>query len=205
MTFQRIGVGVVSLLVCAVPASAQGTIGLGVRMAMVRGDVQADPTATAGRFTGGQLRARVSPHTSVEVSLDRRSQDSADLTQRGVDYPLQGSLLVFPIRSTVSPYLLGGIGWYTHIVDTMAGGAVVDSTKTRKVGYHGGFGGEMKIGKHTGIHADYRYTFVHFGDSTTPAAITASTAPTSGLSGLVSRLVPSYDGSMWTAGVTFYF
>lgn len=205
MTFQRIGGVLVCLLACAAPVAAQGTFGLGVRMAMVRGDVQADPAATAERFTGGQLRARISPHTSIEVSLDRRSQDSADLTQRGVDYPLQGSLLFFPVRSTISPYLLGGIGWYTHIDDTLAGGTVVESTRTRKVGYHGGLGGEMKIGKHTGIHADYRYTFVHFGDSTTPLATTASTSPSTGLSGLASRLVPSYDGSMWTAGVTFYF
>ena len=205
MTFQRISVGVVSLLACAAPAAGQGTVGLGVRMAMVRGDVQADPAATAERFTGGQLRARISPHTSIEVSLDRRSQDSADLTQRGIDYPLQGSLLFFPVRSTVSPYLLGGVGWYTHIDDTLAGGTVVESTRTGKVGYHGGFGGELKIGKHTGIHADYRYTFVHFGSSATSTPVSASTAGTTGLSGLASHLVPSYDGSMWTAGVTFYF
>jgi hypothetical protein len=204
MTFQRIAV-VASLLGCASPAAAQDAFGLGVRMAMVRGDVQADPAATAERFTGGQLRARISPHTSVEVSLDHRSQDSADLTQRGVDYPLQGSLLFFPVRSTISPYVLAGVGWYTHIDDTLAAGTVVESSTTRKVGYHAGFGGEMKIGKYTGIHADYRYTFVHFGDSTTPLPVTASTAATTGLSGVASRLVPSYDGSMWTAGVTFYF
>ena len=59
------------------------------------------------------------------------------------------------------------------------------------MGYHAGFGGEMKLGKHTGVHADYRYTFINFGTS-------------SGTGTLASHLPPSYDGSMWAAGVTFY-
>lgn len=145
---------------------------------MVRGDVQADPIASAQRFTGGQIRARVSPRTSVEISIDRRTEASTDLTQRVRDYPLQGSLLLFPIRSTFAPYLLGGVGWYTHVVDTMATGKVVESSSTRKMGYHGGFGAEMKMGRHAGVHADYRYTMVHFGDGTgtTPSSQSSATS-----------------------------
>jgi hypothetical protein len=191
----------------AAPAAAQGAFGLGARMSMVRGDVNADPAATAQRFIGGQLRARVSPKTSIEVSLDRRSEDSPDLTHRVRDYPLQGSLLLSPIHSTFSPFVLGGIGWYTHVVDTMAAGKVLDTTSVRKMGYHAGFGAELKVGKHAGVHADYRYTFVHFGDGTgsslTAAGATAGTRAVT--TGLASRLIPSYDGSMWTAGMTFYF
>src|SRR5204862_6678614 len=111
---------------------------------MVRGDVRIDPAASAQRFTGGQLRARLSPKTSVEVSLDRRTQDSVDLSQRVRDYPLQGSILLFPIHSTFSPYLLGGVGWYTHMLDTMAAGKALASDSSPKMGYHGGFGAEMK-------------------------------------------------------------
>ena len=182
------------VLMVAAPAAAQGTFGLGARMSMVRGDVQADPAVSAQRFTGGQLRARISPKTSVEVSIDRRTQDSLDLTERVRDYPLQGSLLLFPIHSTFSPYVLGGVGWYTHVVDTMAVGKVLTSDSSRKMGYHGGFGAEMKMGRHAGVHGDYRYTMVHFGDGTDTGTI-----------GLASRFKPSYDGSMWTGGVTFYF
>jgi hypothetical protein len=201
---RTIGGAALAALLLTSPCFAQGTFGLGARMSMVRGDVQADPAASAQRFTGGQIRARLSPKTSVEVSVDRRTQDSLDLTQRVRDYPLQGSLLLFPIHSTFSPYLLGGVGWYTHVVDTMAVGKVLASDSSRKMGYHGGFGAEMKMGRHAGVHADYRYTMVHFADGTTPEA-TPATGTGAGTTGLASRFKPSYDGSMWTGGVTFYF
>ena len=187
------------------PASAQ-SLGIGARLAMVRGDVRADPAAAAQRFTGGQIRAKLSSHTSLEVSLDMRSEDS-DLTHRVKDYPLQGSILLFPVRSTLSPYVLGGLGWYTHIVDTLAGTDVTASEATRKVGYHAGFGAEVRLAKHASAHADYRYTFVHFGDGPTSlaGATTALAGSAAGTSSLASHFLPSYDGSMWTAGVTFYF
>ena len=184
--------GLVLVLLAAAPCAAQ-RIGIGGRMSMMRADVQADPTAAAQRFLGGQIRAKLSPKTAVEVSLERRT-DNPDLTTRVKDYPLQGSLLLFPIRSTVSPYLLGGLGWYTHIVETMSAGKVTASGASRTMGYHAGFGAEIKVGGHAGVHADYRYTMLHFGDGTG-----------SGTEGLASRIKPSYDGSMWTAGFTFYF
>jgi hypothetical protein len=197
-----IGAGL-ALLLFTSPVFAQGMFGIGGRMSMVRGDVAADPAASAEMFLGGQLRARISPRTSVELSLDRRVQN-VDPTQRVRDYPLQGSLLLFPIHSTLSPYVLGGVGWYTHAVDSLAAGQVIGTTSSRKMGYHAGFGGELKLGRHAGVHADYRYTFVHFGDSNPLAP--PSAAGSSGVTGaLASRFLPSYDGSMWTAGLTFYF
>lgn len=182
------------LLTAASPCAAQG-IGLGARLSMIRGDVAADPAAAALRFLGGQLRAHISPKTAIEVSLERRT-DSPTLTSRVHDYPLQGTLLFYPIHSTFSPYLLGGVGWYTHVVDTLAAGQVVASDSARKMGYHAGFGAELKIGAHAGVHADYRYTMIHFGDGTGTSTGTAS---------LITGFKPSYDGSMWTTGVTFYF
>jgi hypothetical protein len=186
--------GVLALLLTAAPCAAQG-FGIGGRMSMVRGDVQADPAAVALRFLGGQLRARLSPKTALEVSLERRSENPS-LTKRVNDYPLQGSLLLYPIRSTFSPYVLGGLGWYTHVVDTLSAGQVVTSDSSRTMGYHAGFGAELKLGGHAGVHADYRYTMLHFGDSSGTGGVTVP---------LVSSLKPSYDGSMWTAGFTFYF
>jgi len=90
--------------------------------------------------------------------------------------------------------VLGGVGWYTHVVDTLSTGQVVATDSSRTMGYHAGFGAEIKVGGHAGVHADYRYTMLHFGSGTS-----------SGTSTLVSNLKPSYDGSMWTAGFTFYF
>jgi opacity protein-like surface antigen len=184
--------GALAILLTAAPAAAQG-FGIGARMSMVRGDVQSDPTASAVRFLGGQLRAHLSPKTAIELSLERRT-DNPDLSTRIHDYPLQGSLLLYPIHSTFSPYLLGGVGWYTHVVDTLSAGQVVSSESSRTMSYHAGFGAELKVGSHAGVHADYRYTKLHFGDGTD-----------NGTGGLASHLKPSYDGSMWTAGITFYF
>jgi opacity protein-like surface antigen len=185
-------ISVLAVLGAAAPCAAQG-FGIGGRMSMVRADAQADPAAAAQRFLGGQLRARLSPRTAIELSLERRT-GHPDLTTRVREYPLQGTLLLYPIHSTFSPYLLGGIGWYTHVVDTLSAGQVTASDSSRKMGYHAGFGAELKAGRHAGIHADYRYTMVHLGDETGD-----------GTGGLASRLKPSYDGSMWTAGITFYF
>ncbi|HEX9367789.1 MAG TPA: outer membrane beta-barrel protein [Vicinamibacterales bacterium] len=208
MKLQRMVASAALVLSAAAPCAAQGTFGLGARMSMIRGDVQVNPAATAQRFTGGQIRARISPKTSLEVSLDRRTEDSLDLTQRVRDYPLQGSLLLFPVHSTFAPYVLGGVGWYTHVVDTMNTGKVTESTSTRKMGYHAGLGAEARMGRHAGVHADYRYTMVHFGDGTGSASLAggkAVTGSSAGTTGLASRFLPSYDGSMWTGGVTFYF
>jgi len=192
MQFRKLFAVSAVLLCVSAPCAAQ-TFGLGGRMSMIRGDIQADPAATAQRFLGGQLRARLSPKTSLEVSLERRTEHPT-LTERVRDTPLQGTLLLYPVRTTFAPYLLGGIGWYTHVVETTSAGKVMDSASTRKMGYHFGFGAELKAGSHAGFHADYRYTMVHFGDGTS-----------SGTTGLASRFKPSYDGSMWTAGFTFYF
>jgi opacity protein-like surface antigen len=196
-------------VVCAAaaqPCSAQGGgFGLGARMSLVRGDVRAD--TNAARFFGGQMRLRTSTRTAIEVSLDSRSHRNEQLTQRIKDRPLQASLLVFPLRSVFSPYVLGGGGWYSHTVETLVAEEVVNSETERKFGWHAGFGAELRLGAHAGVHADYRYTFLHFGgtdaiESDTIAGAIAS-AHTRNASG--SRFLPTYDGSMWTMGITVYF
>ena len=189
----------------ALPCRAQG-IGIGGRFSLVRGDAQAE--ASAERFTGGQIRAWLSKRTAIEISLDRRSQSNEALTERVRDYPLQASLLLTPVRSAFAPYVLGGMGWYTHRVDQIAGTEVLESTTTRRVGSHAGFGAEMRLGRRAALHADYRYTFLRFGaadplkSDTIAGAIAKSHLSDSG-SG--ARFLPSYEGSMWTAGLTVYF
>ena len=153
----------------------------------------------------GSSAARSAPgcrRDGVELSLDRRSAERRP-HDRVRDYPLQGSLLLFPIHSTFSPYVLGGVGWYTHVVDTLAAGQVTATDSSRKMGYHAGFGGELKVGGHAGVHADYRYTILHFDDSNPRDSLRGWVQRLTGA--LASRFLPSYDGSMWTAGLTFYF
>jgi opacity protein-like surface antigen len=183
--------GLVALSVfVATPSAAQG-LGVGGRMSLVRGDVQADTSAE--RFFGGQVRLPLSPRTTLEVSLDRRSDSNDALTERVVETPIQGSLLLYPVRSVLSPYLLGGVGWYSQRVEQLSAGVMTTSESSRRFGYHAGLGAEIKLGRHVGVHADYRYTFLKFGSDDDDEG------------SLTSRFKPSYEGSMWTAGMTLYF
>jgi opacity protein-like surface antigen len=199
--------GVVTLLIIssAWTCAAQG-IGVGGRMSMVRGDVQAETSAE--RFMGGHFRGWLSKRTAVEVSLDRRIQTNQTLTEQVRDYPLQASVLLAPLPSAFSPYVLGGMGWYTHTVKELVGKQPIDSTTTRRVGTHAGFGAELRMGRHAAFHADYRYTFLRFGAAdpivtdTIAGAVSKSHLADNG-SG--ARFLPSYQGSMWTTGVTLYF
>jgi opacity protein-like surface antigen len=200
----RLLAGLVVAIVPAVPCSAQG-IGIGGRFSMVRGDVDADTSAE--RFTGGQVRAWLSPRAALEVSLDRRTETNEVLNERVRDYPLQASLLLAPVRSTFSPYVLGGIGWYTHRVEQLAGTETTQSTATRRVGSHAGFGAEIRMGRHAALHADYRYTFLRFGaaDPITSDTIAGAVAQSHLSNNDGARFLPSYEGSMWTSGLTIYF
>ena len=181
---------VAACVLSASPCLAQG-FGLGGRMSLVRGDV--DANTGAERFIGGLLRIPLSPRSAIEVSLDRRTESNEALTERVVDTPLQGTLLLYPVRSRIAPYLLGGIGWYTRRIDQLTAGSVTTSDTSRRFGYHAGIGGELKLGRHAGVHADYRYTFLNFGGADDEDE------------SLLGGFKPSYEGSMWTAGLTLYF
>ena len=192
------GVCVVVGTMAAPAARAQG-FGLGARLSMVKAD--SDSEIDSQRFTGGQMRLRMSPKTALEVSLDVHSDTSEDLTQKVREYPIQVSMLLYPIKGVFSPYLLGGPGWYSRKLELLDGNETLSSETTRRFGWHAGFGAELLLGKHAGIHADYRYTFLDFGDDDE----TDQPAAANGRSSFVSGFLPSYEGSMWTAGVTFYF
>lgn len=178
----------------------EGAVGMGFRFSLVRGSTLA---AGADRYAGGVLRARLSGRSALELALDYRSQTTDDLTRRVRDLPIQVSYLMYPIRAPLAPYVLGGVGWYAQTVDVMAGTTVVATETTRALGYHAGLGGELRLGRHVGLHADYRYTFIGFNDADEgrePGAV-----PVPGTGALQRTLRLSHKGSMWTGGVTVYF
>jgi opacity protein-like surface antigen len=187
------------LLTAAPPCHAQG-FGIGARLSMVKSNTDSEVDVDAVRFVGGQIRLRTSPRTGLEVSLDRHTEEFDTLDQRVREYPLQVSVLLYPVAGNFSPYILGGPGWYTTKVDSLSV-EDDDSVSTRRFGWHAGFGAELKMGKHVGLHADYRYTFLKFGDDDDEDTLTGAQSKHS----LFGSLLPAHGGSMWTAGFTIYF
>jgi opacity protein-like surface antigen len=174
----------------ATAQQADPGFGLGGRLSFVRGDPD---VVDSTRYFGGQLRLRGGGRAALEVAFDYRSEVDDLEVVRVVDYPIQASLLAYLIRGAVAPYLLGGVGWYSQRVESLVDGETADSVTTRKVGYHVGFGGDLRLGRRASLHLDYRYTFINIGDSDAPGAI------------LQELLKLSRQGSMWTTGLTVYF
>lgn len=194
-----------AFLVLPSTASAQA-VGIGPRMSFVRPDPALG--TQSDKYTGGALRLKMSPRTSIELAMDWRSTTSEDATVRIRDYPFQGSLMVYPVRAAIAPYVLGGVGWYSQRMEALAGGEILASETVRRRGYHAGFGGELKLGRRLTVFADYRYTFINFGSDDEDDGPGAGAIPIIGGIGgmsLLQNLKFSHEGSMWTSGVTFTF
>ena len=171
-------------------ASAQG-FGVGGRLAWVTPDTDADVDKV--RFVGGQIRL-MSPRWGLEVALDHHSEEFPALNQKVTEMPLQTSLIARMGSGSVTPFLLGGPGWYRRKVSVLEGSRDADVVTT-EFGWHAGIGLEIFAGRHVGIHGDYRYTFLDFGGD--------DDEDDDG--GLIGRLLPGHRGSMWTLGATIYF
>ena len=177
-----------ALLAVAVPVSAQG-FGVGGRFAMVRQDVAVD--ADSVRFVGLQMRA-TGGRSGFELAVDRHTESFELLNQKVTETPIQASLMVRLAQGSFAPYLLGGPGWYRRTVEPIDG-PENSGDSTTEFGWHAGGGLEVLAGRHFGIHGDYRYTFLDFGDDDDEDE------------GFIGGLLPGYKGSMWTLGATFYF
>jgi len=198
MTRHR-GCSVVCLAVATLAAPgmvAAQSVGFGPKITQVRGDVPgvSDPT----RLFGGTLRIMSSTHIAIEGTLDYRSEYNDERTRRMRETPIQGSLLIFPVRKVLAPYVLGGIGLYTRHLDTLGpAGAVMDTVTERKTGWHIGAGAEMFVVRQAAIFVDYRWRFVRFG--TPEGDEEPIDIP------VLNDVKLSHRGSMWSGGVAFYF
>ena len=177
------------LLASLAPVSAQG-FGVGGRIAWVHPDTEADVDSV--RYFGGQIRL-TGGRLGLELSMDRHSESSDALNQKLTETPLQLSLLVRMGNGKVAPFLLGGPGWYRRKVEALEGPADLDISTT-EFGWHAGIGLEILASSHFGIHGDYRYTFLDFGDDDDGGGII-----------IIGSLLPGHRGSMWTLGATVYF
>jgi hypothetical protein len=217
----RIGFFVCGAALAAAPAAeAQdgGSFGVGPRVTFQRGDSEV-PDSSALRLLGGQLKLRLSPAITLELSADYDSSLNENVTERARTLPLQASMLFSPIRlAAVSPYALGGVGWFNHSV-TQVTPASPQPTNTgiREMGYHGGIGVEVRAGSRIAIHGDYRYTRIRFGgdnssDLMQPTQQPMQPAPPERALALIPRLTPlqeslkmSHQGSTLNWGLTFFF
>ena len=116
------------------------------------------------RFIGGQIRLGLSQRMGVEVSLDSHSEDFELLNQKVKERPIQVSLLLKLAGGSVQPYLLGGPGG-TSAASSRSKAQAKTSRPARlnSAGMRAG-GLEVLLGRHVGIHGDYRYTFLDFGN-----------------------------------------
>jgi opacity protein-like surface antigen len=169
-------------------ASAQG-FGVGARTAWVTADSSADIDSV--RFTGGQVRL-LSRRWGLEVSMDRHSESFELLNQKVTETPIQASLLLRMGSGSLSPFLLGGSGWYRRKIELLDRPDSPD-VQTTDFGWHAGGGLEIIAARHVGIHGDYRYTFLDFGKDSRDGQ------------GFIGGLLPGHRGSMWTLGATIYF
>jgi opacity protein-like surface antigen len=124
--------------------AARGGVTFGGRAAYYR-----PKDAEHGTLNGGaQLRFHITSVIAAEASADYR-QNTFGGTVVDV-YPLQASLLLYLAPSwVVSPYILGGVGWYhTHI---RGGGS------TERYGPHAGAGVELALNRRWSIDGSARY------------------------------------------------
>jgi opacity protein-like surface antigen len=202
--FRRILIVLVAAVavLAATPASAQ-SFGIGPQFSLVRGNVTSGtPTSN---LIGGTMRFLTGEHTAIEASMDYRSYLNDAGTERTKETPMQGSLLLFLGRHTLSPYVAGGIGLYSQVHETLNSQGLVTATSTDKqVGWHLGAGAEIRIAPHAAFFADYRFRFVKWGSPTDPSQ-QPITIPGTTVVPVLSNIRLTHEGSMWTSGLAFYF
>lgn len=205
MYIPRAAAAVLAVIALTPAAAGAQTFSIGPRVSLVQPDPAVD--VASDRYAGGALRMKLSPRTAIELAMDWRSTTSDDATVRVRDYPVQASLLVFPVRAALSPYLVGGAGWYSQNMQALEDGAVIAEQTVRRLGYHGGFGAEIRMGRRAALFADYRYTFIRFrgqaDEDTGEEGAGGFGIP--GFGSLVDTFKLSHEGSMWTGGVTINF
>ena len=113
--------------------------------------------ADQGQWSAGvQARIHMSLSLALEASMDARSNNFNKLTTIKT-WPFQVSLLayIFP-GANLSPYLLGGAGWYYTQVDGPFSFNHADS----RFGMHAGTGLEFMLNESISIDGSYRYVWL---------------------------------------------
>ncbi len=136
-------------------------------------------------FGGAQVRAYLGEIFAIEGSADYRKHDFADTTVH--TYPVQVSALAYLLPGKrISPYLIGGGGWYYTTIDGPNG---FDDTDNR-FGLHAGGGLQFMLTEHWSIDGSYRYVW---------------TEDIKSRDRNIRKKNFSDDGHMITMGINFHF
>ena len=109
----------------------------------------------ANWFGGGQLRLHPFKFLAVEGSVDYRKTDVSSTTVR--TFPVQGSALIYLVGTKrLSPFILGGAGWYFTNVEGPHG---FDKTQHR-FGAHVGAGLQLFLSEHLLLDSTYRHIWL---------------------------------------------
>lgn len=104
---------------------------------------------------GAQARLYLTEMFAIEASMDYRKNDFGDSTVR--TFPLQLSGLVYLLPGKrLSPFLLGGGGWYYTDVDGPGGFEDVQ----QRFGLHGGGGVQLMLSRHWSVDGSYRFVWL---------------------------------------------
>lgn len=148
--------------------------------------------ADDGNFYGGlQLRARTGPSFGIEAAVDYRTAQTYSIEDYSVSVrsvPVTLSAMLFIPMEGFAPYGLAGIGAYYTIYDysNEAEALGIEDTNNFNVGYHLGFGIEIPFNRDVALNFDYRYLFLN---------------PDENEENLNDA---SFNGNVFTAGLTFY-
>jgi opacity protein-like surface antigen len=104
---------------------------------------------------GAQVRLYLGEMFAIEGSADYRKNDFGDTTVRTFPVQATGLLYLLPGKR-LSPFILGGAGWYFTDVDGPGG---FDETQHR-FGLHAGGGLQFMLHRHWSIDGSYRFVWL---------------------------------------------
>jgi opacity protein-like surface antigen len=115
-----------------------------------------EPKEGESSWSGGaQVRLYLTRFFAIEGSADYRQSKFAGTTVH--TYPVQVSALLYLLPGwRLTPFVLGGAGWYYTTVDGPGG---LDDTQNR-FGVHAGGGLQYFISRHFSIDSTYRYVWL---------------------------------------------
>lgn len=106
-------------------------------------------------FGGGQVRIHPFHFLAIEGSVDYRRTEINSTKVR--TFPVQGSVLLYPLGiKRLSPFILGGAGWYFTNVE---GPGDFDKTQHR-FGAHAGVGLQLFLTEYVSLDGTYRHIWL---------------------------------------------